>query len=151
VGQTDQNTGKTGADRWGRSTDIFVKQNGHWMEVQERITDLRSPYYKHLEAMPPAAVLPKGILQGLAGEYAASNGITATAVVDGDHLVVTTPRAKFTMVPQSRSELLSFYGDGSDVSEYMRVSVGNDADGKTTLTLFGAEAGAKPQLLITKK
>ncbi len=137
VGQIDQETNKPGADRWGRTTYILKKQDGVWMEVMERVADLRLPYYKHYDALPAAFPVPQETLASYAGTYEAVRGRNlAVVTVSGDHLLVTLRGRKRTGIPVSATEFLLF--DPDDLSEYLKLQFAKEADGNTSAALLYA-------------
>jgi hypothetical protein len=137
VGQLNSRTGKTGADRWGRTTYVFAKAEGRWTEVLERITDLRLPYFKHYETRPEAVKLPEGTLERLAGKYEVTEDHSpVTMTVEGDHLIYAGPKRSMIAVPVSATEFLLFERD--DAEEYTKLEFGKDAAGKTTVGLLSA-------------
>ncbi len=138
VGQLDVETRKPGPDRWGRSTDMFVKQNGHWLEVHERIADLRLPYYRHFDAMPAAVPVPADTLASYAGTYARVEDPThkiTIAMVSGG-LQAQGAHYRFVLVPTSVTSFLVFLPD--DLSEYYKYDFSTGADGATTITISEA-------------
>jgi Domain of unknown function (DUF3471) len=137
AGQVYPGDTKPGADRWGRTTYIFKKENGTWIEVMERVADLRSPYYKHYDAIPAAAPVPPDTLASYAGTYEVAPGRKVAQIsVDGDHLTIVNPRGTYRAVPVSSTEFLSF--DPNDLAEYYRVTFAKDGDAGVTLTLARA-------------
>ena len=134
VGQIDRKTGKAGADRWLRNTYIFKKEHEEWIQVAERIADLRLPWYKHYDAMPAAVPVPAPTLASYAGKYKFAHDDTAEEVsVAGDHLLMKSEHGSNTLIPTSPSEFLSFAPD--DLAEYDKVTFHTGTDGKLTLSL----------------
>jgi hypothetical protein len=134
VGQVDQKTGKVGADRWGRNTYIFKKENGVWIEVAERIADLRYPWYRHYDAMPAAFPVPSATLASYVGAYATAEGKQIGVIMlAGDHLTFQSERGDRTLIPTSATEFLGFHAD--DLAEYVKVTFGMDAAGKTSISV----------------
>jgi hypothetical protein len=129
IGQRDVETRKPGPDRWGRTTYIFKKINGTWIEVIERVADLRLAYYRHYTTLPTPAKLPPGALTALAGTYQFPNRFTLTLTVNGDRFrVTTTSRAQtgtIVGIPMSPSTILIFRTD--DLAEYHILSVAGRA------------------------
>ena len=139
VGQIDMATGKPGADRWGRNTYIFKKENGAWIEVAERIADLRYPWYKHYDALPAAAPVPASILSSYAGTYETAPGQKLGEVaVEGDHLIFTNAKRSFTAIPVSHTRFLAFRPE--DLAEYNILVFNTTQAGKRTMSL-AREAG----------
>jgi hypothetical protein len=134
VGQIDQTTGKTGADRWGRNTYVFKKENGAWIEVAERVADLRYNWYKHYDTLPAAVPVPAGTLAAYAGTYASAPGQKLGEIaVEGDHLIFTNSKRSFTAIPTSATVFLAFRPE--DLAEYYAITFGKDTAGKITLSL----------------
>jgi hypothetical protein len=134
AGQVYAGDTKPGPDRWGRTTYIFKKENGAWTEVIERVADLRIAYFKHYETMPKAVSVPAEILASYAGIYDAATGKKFAQIeVSGDHLAITTPRGKYTAIPTSDTDFLSFNPD--DLAEYYKASFKKESDGSITLTV----------------
>ncbi len=135
VGQIDEATSKPGADRWGRTTYIFKKQDGVWLEAMERVADLRLPYYHHYDKLPaPFAVAPD-TLASYAGTYEAVRGRNlATVTLSGDRLQVNLRGRQRTAIPVSETEFLLF--DPSDLADYLKLQFAKDPDGDTSLALF---------------
>ncbi len=136
VGQRDVETRKPGPDRWGRTTYIFRKVNGTWIEVIERVADLRLAYYRHYATLPTPAKLPPGALAALAGTYHFPNHFALTLTPNGDRFAVTTTSRRQTGpivgIPMSPSTILIFRTD--DLAEYHTLSVAGRA---AVLTIDG--------------
>jgi ketosteroid isomerase-like protein len=121
VGQIDQSTGQPGADRWGRTTSVFQKEDGQWLEVLERVADLRAPYYKHYQSLPEPAKVPIAVLSALEGTYgAAPRKYKVTVAKSGDRLDIQTPRSDFVAIPESETSFLGFRPD--DLADYYRLT-----------------------------
>ena len=120
AGQVYAGATKPGADRWGRTTYIFKKENGTWTEVMERVADLRGTYFKHYDKLPAAVPLPAATLTSYAGTYEVAPGRTFTIEVFGDHLSLTSRGKTYTAIPASPTEFLGFQGD--DTSSYQKLS-----------------------------
>ena len=117
IGQLDVATRKPGPDRWGRTTYICVKRDGHWIEVLERVADLRLAYYKHYDAMPKPIPVPAATLASYAGKYVFANDQSARSIkVEGDHLIVASAKRSRIAIPSSSSDFLVF--DPNDLAEY---------------------------------
>jgi hypothetical protein len=129
VGQRDVETRKPGPDRWGRTTYIFKKINGTWIEVIERVADLRLAYYRHYATLPTPAKLPPGALTALAGTYQFPNHFALTLTPNGDRFAVTTTsrrqRGPIVGIPMSPATILIFRTD--DLAEYHTLSVAGRA------------------------
>ncbi len=137
VGQLDVKTKEAGPDRWGRTTYIFKKENGTWTDVMERVADLRSPYYKHYDELPAAAVLPAGTLASYTGVYERKAGDKlATITVSGDHLTLATKRHSQVLIPTAATQFLLF--DPEDLAEYGKVTFIPAKDGGMTLSTSDA-------------
>jgi hypothetical protein len=139
AGQVYAGDTKPGADRWGRTTYIFKKESGAWIEVMERVADLRSAYFKHYDALPTAVPVPTATLATYTGKYVTGGGAQiAEIAVSGNHLTITSHRGKFVAIPTSATEFLSFNPD--DLASYYQIAFsvtpGSTAEnGKVTLTL----------------
>ncbi|WP_263374558.1 DUF3471 domain-containing protein [Granulicella aggregans] len=120
AGQVYAGETKPGADRWGRTTYIFKKENGIWTEVMERVADLRGAYFKHYDTLPAAVPLPAATLASYAGTYEIAPGRTFTIEVAGDHLSVTSRGQTYTAIPTSPTEFLGFRGDNA--ASYQKLS-----------------------------
>jgi hypothetical protein len=141
VGQIDQRTNKPGADRWGRTTYLFKKQDGVWTEVLERVADLRAPYYKHYDKLPQGVPVSPQILASYSGAYESARGKRLADVsVAGDHLEVTTRNGKFVAIPTSNTEFLDF--DPNDLADYQRITFAVQDDGSVLFVLLD-ESGEK--------
>ena len=138
TGQVYGGETKPAADRWGRTTYIFERRDGAWMEVMERVADLRSPYYKHYDALPIAVPVASAILTSYAGKYETKAGTQLVEVsVFGDRLTLKTRRGTYTGIPISDTEFLGF--DANDLAEYYKIAFsltpGTAGDSKLTITL----------------
>jgi ketosteroid isomerase-like protein len=136
TGQLDQKTGKSGPDRWGRTTYLFTKQNGAWSEVMERVADLRLPYFKHYESMPePVPVAPE-ILASYAGSYETEAHKFHTEIkVDGNRLEVKAEGFEPSVgIATSPTEFVML--NPNDVAEYYKGVFSKAADGSVELTLL---------------
>jgi len=123
AGQVYAGETKPGADRWGRTTYIFKKENGAWIEVMERVADLRSAYFKHYDALPTPVPVAAETLSCYAGSYVTAEGKEmATISVSGDRLAIKTRRGAFVGIPISSSEFLTF--DPNDLASYYRITFG---------------------------
>jgi hypothetical protein len=149
AGQVYAGEAKPGPDRWGRTTYIFKKEGGTWTEVMERVADLRSPYFKHYDALPTPAHVDAATLRSYAGNYAAGQGKPSFEVaVSGDRLTITGNRDTFVGIPTSSGDFLGF--DPKDLAEYYLVSFRPNptsvrATSTSTMTLRRADG----QLLMT--
>jgi hypothetical protein len=134
VGQIDQATNKPGADRWGRTTFVFEKLGGDWTMVLSRVADLRAPYYKHFDAIPPAVSVASATLASYAGTYERVAGKPSAVVsVTGDHLLVVLRGQTYTAIPMSSTEFLVF--DPNDLAEYTKLIFKPGTAGKVSLVL----------------
>ena len=144
VGQVYAGQTKAGPDRWGRTTYILKKQNGAWVEVIERVADLRLPYYKHIAEVPKAAPVPRAILESYAGRYTSpageANPTTVDVAVKGGHLTMTTSRGVSVAIPTSSTDFLVFYS-ADDTAEYYKASF-STRDGVVSYAL--SEAWGEP-------
>ncbi len=125
AGQVYAGQTKAGPDRWGRTTYIFKKEKGNWVEVIERVADLRLPYYRHIAQMPKAAPVSPAILQSYVGRYTtppgANNPITVDVAVQGDHLTLTSKKSTLIAVPTSATDFLVFFKP-DDTAEYYKAT-----------------------------
>ena len=134
IGQLDVATHKPGPDRWGRTTYVMVKQGGHWMEVLERVADLREAYYKHYDLLPKAVPVPAAILASYAGSYVfVDDKSTRSVTVEGDHLVVASAKRSRIAIPTSPTDFLLF--DPGDLAEYAKLHFNQPATGPMQATL----------------
>jgi hypothetical protein len=119
IGQLDVDTKQTGPDRWERTTFVFQRVNGTWVETIKRIADLRAVYYHHYDALPEPAQLSASALSAFAGTYEFGSR-TLTLRRDSDRFIVTSSSTErpgpFVGIPISASTLLIF--DPSDLAEY---------------------------------
>jgi hypothetical protein len=133
AGQVYSGETKPGADRWGRTTYFFKKEHGTWMEVLERVADLRFPYYRHYESLPTPVFVPAKILESYAGSYqkpGSNNRVDVT--VNNDRLSITLRGVISTGIPTSDTDFLVF--DPNDLAEYTRVTFVTTADGTVSYT-----------------
>jgi hypothetical protein len=139
AGQVYAGETKPGADRWGRTTYIFKKEAGSWIEVMERVADLRSAYFKHYDQLPAAIPVPASTLASYAGKYVTSAGAQIADVsVSGDHLEIASRGSKYVAIPTSSTEFLSFHPD--DLASYYQIAFSispgsTKKDGKVSMTL----------------
>lgn len=134
VGQIDEKTGKTGADRWLRNTFVFKKENGVWVGVAERIADLRYPWYRHYDAMPPAFPVRAQTLASYAGRYEfASDHSVQVVTVAADHLLIKSAHGDRTLIPTSATDFLAFHPD--DLAQYLQMSFRKDSSGHMILSV----------------
>ena len=133
IGQIDTKTGKPGADRWLRNSYVLKKENGVWIEVAERIADLRYPWFKHYDALPVAYPVPPAALSSYAGRYSFSNHPGEELSVAGDHMIMMSKLGSKTLIPMSTTEFLAF--DQNDLAQYRRITFGIDAMGTTTMCI----------------
>jgi hypothetical protein len=151
VGQIYRGETKPGPDRWGRTTYIFRKKNGAWVEVIERVADLRLPYYKHITEVPKSAPVPAETLQSYAGRYASPPGATDPATSDvavqGDHLTITTRRGVLLAIPTSQTEFLVFFSP-DDTAEYYKAKF-DTRNGAVSYAL--SEAWGEPLSVLQKQ
>jgi hypothetical protein len=137
-GQLNRETQKPGPDRWGRTTYVFTRKDGVWAEVLERVADIRLPYFKHYDSLPPAAKVDTAVLASYAGVYesqAAADFPKGQAVlkVNGDHLEFSTEDlGSEVAIPTSATEFLLM--DPNDLAEYLKCVFSKDADGKIIVT-----------------
>jgi len=138
VGQRDVDTLKRGPDRWGRTTYILEKVDGKWVEVIERVADLRLAYYRHYDALPASAPLSDAAMAQFEGTFRFRRS-TLTLVRSADRFIVTkrlitNPEEPTTLVgiPTSASTALIF--DPSDIAEYSTMEY---SEGIPTLTRCG--------------
>ena len=120
AGQVYSGETKPGADRWGRTTYIFKKESGAWIEVMERVADLRAAYFKHYDALPAATPVDPKTLASYAGKYVAGEQQLAEISVSGDHLRVLRHDQTFMAIPISSTEFLSFNPD--DPASYLKMT-----------------------------
>jgi hypothetical protein len=147
VGQIDQATGKPGADRWGRNTYVFKKEDGAWIEVAERVADLRFPWYKHYDTLPAAFPVPATTLASYAGIYESAPGRKLGQIsVEGDHLIFTSAKRSCTAIPASVTDFLAFRPE--DLAEYQVITFSRDSSGKLILSL--ADESGKVVVTATK-
>ncbi len=143
VGQRDVDTLKRGPDRWGRTTYLFERAGGRWIERIERVADLRMAYYRHYDALPAPVPLPSGTLASLEGTYRFPTA-TYTLSRAGDRFAVvrratadpTSARA-LTGIPVSATSVLLF--DPNDLAEYSRLEV---SDGVPVYSRAGDDPAA---------
>jgi hypothetical protein len=134
AGQVYDGDTKPGADRWGRTTYIFKKENGTRVEVMERVADLRAPYFKHYDTLPAAAPVDQATLASYAGKYMAGERQLAEISVSGDHLAVLRKDQRFVAIPMSSTEFLSF--NPEDLASYLKMTFAHAGSGPgVTLTL----------------
>jgi hypothetical protein len=128
VGQVYAGQTKAGPDRWGRTTYILKKEDGAWIEVIERVADLRLPYYRHITEVPKAAPVPHAVLESYVGRYTSPSGdadpVTVDVAVQGDHLTMTTRRGVSPAIPTSQTDFLVFLSP-DDTAEYYKASFSN--------------------------
>ena len=118
----------------------------------ERVADLRSPYFKHYDAVPASVPVAPAVLASYAGKYATPDGnpfgeITAAQ----DHLAVKTPFGAFSLIPTSATEFLAFNPD--DLAQYYKVtftSTPSSANASPTTTLALKRADDKPLATASK-
>ena len=147
VGQLDVATHKPGPDRWLRVTAVLEKCDGAWIEVLERIADLRLPWYVHYDAIPAAVPVPAQTLARWAGAYHDVAGQPyATVSVAAGHLVMDTGRRSYVVVPTSADAFLSF--DPDDLAEYDKIAFATDSAGHVKLTL--TDMVDAPVIVLTK-
>jgi hypothetical protein len=119
IGQLDVDTKQRGPDRWERTTFIFQRVNGTWMETIKRIADLRAAYYHHYATLPTPARLSSSELAAFAGAYQFGSR-TLNLRRDTDRFIVTTNSQSLpgplVGIPISVSTLLIF--DPNDLAEY---------------------------------
>ena len=134
AGQLDVATRKPGPDRWGRTTYVCVKRDGHWVEVIERVADLRYAYYKHYDALPKAVPVAAATLASYAGNYALVDDQSARSImVEDDHLVVASAKRSRVAIPTSTTDFLVF--DPNDLAEYVKLHFDRPAPGRTEAKL----------------
>ena len=138
VGQKDSFTGQPGADRWIRNTYVVTKSNQQWTVVLQRIADLRSPWYPHGNAFPPAAPVSPAVLESYQGTYAARPDAVFEVLPEGDHLGVKSNGVAGVAIPRSDTEFL-YFRDSSDPGNNSFWVFSKAADGTMTLTASGAQ------------
>lgn len=146
IGQRDVDTLKRGPDRWGRTTYLFEKTDGKWIELIERVADLRLAYYKHYDAMPVPEPLSNAEMTTLEGVYGFHHTLVTLARA-GNRFAVTLRRradpAKLTTlvgIPVSSTSVLLF--DPGDLAEYRIFDL---VDGVPTLSRCGDDPAIPAQ------
>jgi hypothetical protein len=148
VGQIDANTGKPGADRWIRNTYVLTKSDRQWTIALQRIADLRSPWYRHLTALPAAVPVPAATLASYAGIYEARPDLIYEVSPEGDHLTVKTQGGAGIAIPQSNNEFL-YFRDPAVPGNHRFLTFSKSSDGGVTFTEAG-RANDHP-ILFTKR
>jgi hypothetical protein len=134
VGQLDINTHKPGPDRWGRTTYVFKRQSGQWIEVLERVADLRYAYYHHYDALPKPIAVPAATLAAYAGTYEFIDDHKQRIIaVDHDHLTFASPKRTRIAIPVSATDFLLF--DPDDLAEYNKLHFSTDPKSGTRITI----------------